>query len=201
MNQTNEVVLVRHGETDWSRTGKHTGRTDIALTETGRLQADQLATMLQDRTFTLVMSSPLRRATETYQRSGLPEPVEISDDLLEWDYGDYEGTTTAETRREIPDWSVWTHPITGGETSEMVGQRADTVIEGVLATSGDAALFAHGHFLRILATRWLGLPADSGRFLALNTATISVLGFERENRVIRHWNEGCHLRGMEATPG
>jgi broad specificity phosphatase PhoE len=195
-----EVVLVRHGETEWSRTGLHTGRTDIPLTDLGRRQADQLAGMLEGRAFELVMSSPLSRARETYERAAIAAPAEIIDDLLEWDYGTYEGVSTPETRQEIPDWSVWTHPIIQGETVEAVGDRADSVIGRLFDATGDIALFAHGHLLRILAARWLGLPADAGRHLALNTATISTLGFERENRVIRRWNEGCHLRGIEATP-
>lgn len=196
----NEIVLVRHGETDWSRSGRHTGRTDIPLTEIGRLQADQLAVMLQERSFGLIMSSPLVRARETYERSLLDGHAQFSDDLLEWDYGDYEGVSTQDTRQQIPDWSVWTHPIIGGEAVESVGGRADDVIDLALQEEGDTVLFAHGHLLRILAARWLALPAAAGRHLALNTATISTLGFERENRVIRHWNEGCHLRGVEATP-
>ena len=195
-----EIVLVRHGETEWSRSGQHTGRTDIALTDLGRRQADQLAGMLAGRSFELAMTSPLVRARETYERSGIAAVAEFSSDLLEWDYGVYEGVSTPETRLEIPDWSVWTHPIIGGETVEAVGVRADSIIGRLLDADGDVVLFAHGHFLRILAARWLGLPADAGGHLALNTATVSTLGFERERRVIRRWNEGCHLRGIEATP-
>ncbi len=197
---TGEIVLVRHGETEWSRSGRHTGRTDIPLTQIGRRQADQLAEMLEGKPFALAMSSPLIRARETYERADLAITAEITDDLLEWDYGTYEGVSTPDTRKKIPDWSVWTHPIIGGETVESVGDRADNAIDRALRAPGDTVLFAHGHLLRILAARWLGLPADAGRNLALNTATISTLGFERENRVIRRWNEGCHLRGIEATP-
>ena len=199
-SKTLDVVLVRHGETEWSRTGRHTGRTDIALTELGRRQADQLAGMLAGRTFELAMSSPLIRARETYERAGISTDAEINSDLLEWDYGVYEGVSTRETQLEIPDWSVWTHPIIGGEAVDAVGDRADSVIGRVAEANGDVVLFAHGHFLRILAARWLGLPAEAGRHLALNTATVSTLGFERESHVIRRWNEGCHLRGIEATP-
>jgi probable phosphoglycerate mutase len=192
-----EVVLVRHGQTEWSRDGLHTGRTDIPLTEIGRRQADQLASMLHDRVFALAISSPLERARATAERACLDVAVEISDDLLEWDYGIYEGVTTDAVRRDIPDWSVWTHPIIDGETLDEVGHRADSVIERVLR-AGSTVLFAHGHFLRILAARWLGQSPETGRLLALDTATISALGFERENRVIRRWNEGCHLRGIES---
>ena len=197
---SSEIVLVRHGETEWSRSGRHTGRTDIPLTQIGRQQADQLAGMLESRPFALAMSSPLVRAHETYERAGLAITAEINEDLLEWDYGTYEGVSTPETREEIPDWSVWTHPILGGETVQSVGDRADLVIDRAVRAPGDTVLFAHGHLLRILAARWLGLPADAGRHLALNTATISTLGNERDSRVIRRWNEGCHLRGVEPTP-
>ena len=195
-----EIILVRHGETEWSRSGRHTGRTDIPLTELGRLQADQLATMLEGRRFSKIMTSPLRRARETYERSGLAAAAASDVDLMEWDYGTYEGRTTADIRGEAPGWSVWTHPIVGGESVEQVGARADAVIERALSGGGDAVLFAHGHLLRILAARWLGLPADGGRLLALNTATISALGFERTTRVIRRWNEGCHLRSLDPPP-
>lgn len=192
-----DVVLVRHGETAWSRTGQHTGRTNVPLTELGRRQADELATMLGNRDFALVLSSPLSRALDTGNRAGLLATPELSDDLLEWDYGVYEGITTAETRLEIPGWSVWTHPILDGESIEEVGLRADAVIGRIKGADGATVLFAHGHYLRILTARWLGLPATAGRHFALDAATVSVLGFERENRVIRQWNEACHLRSLE----
>lgn len=200
MSTINEVVLVRHGQTEWSRDGLHTGRTDISLTELGRRQADQLAGMLHDQAFTLALSSPLQRARETAERADLDVPLEIADDLMEWDYGIYEGISTDTVRCGSPDWSVWTHPIIDGEALDAVGRRADSVIEQVLGTPGTSVVFAHGHFLRIFAARWLGEPPESGRHFALDTATISALGFERERRVIRRWNEGCHLRGIEATP-
>jgi broad specificity phosphatase PhoE len=190
----NEIVLVRHGETEWSRSGQHTGRTDLPLTENGRLQAAQLGKMLRGRDFVLAMSSPLARAVETSQRSGINTHVEISKDLLEWDYGIYEGLTTAEIQRSIPGWSVWTHSIIGGESAETVGARADLVIDRALAAPGDTVLFSHGHLLRILAARWLSLPARDGSLFALDTATVSTLGFERENRVIDHWNKSCDER-------
>lgn len=188
-----EIVLVRHGETEWSSTGRHTGRTDLELTSTGRRQAAQLGSMLADRAFALVLSSPLTRARETYVLSGLAKPVEFDDDLLEWEYGVYEGRRTAEIRTEIPGWSVWTHPLPQGESVDAVGERADRIVQRCLHAPGDVALFAHGHVLRILAARWLGLPADVGRHLALDTATISTLSYEREERVISRWNERCHL--------
>jgi len=189
----NRLVLARHGETEWSNTGRHTGRTDVPLTAEGRRQADQIAGKLADREFAAVWSSPLQRALETSRRALPDREPEIFDDLQEWDYGDYEGTTTADVRLEIPDWTVWTHEITSGESVDEVGRRSDGVIERALAVDGDVCVFAHGQFLRILAARWLGLPADDGRLFALDTATVSTLGFERETRVIRQWNEACHL--------
>ena len=188
---TRELMLVRHGETEWSRSGRHTGRTDLPLTDLGRDQADQLAQRLRGVPVELVLSSPLQRARETCERARVDAPTRFSDDLVEWDYGSYEGTTTSDTRREIPGWSVWTHPILGGESVDDVGHRADTAIEAARAVDGMTVLFAHGHFLRILAARWLGLAADRGRHFALDPATVSILGFERENPVIRRWNETC----------
>jgi probable phosphoglycerate mutase len=195
-----QVVLVRHGETEWSRSGQHTGRTDVPLTEVGRGQADRVAAALAGRSFALALASPMGRARETCERAGLGDLAEITADLREWDYGAYEGRTTADIRKEVPKWSVWTHPITGGESSEQVGARADSVIDRVVNADGDVVLFAHGHVLRILSARWLGLEASAGRLLGLDTATISTLGFERENRVIRRWNDDCHLRAAPSGP-
>jgi len=190
-----ELILVRHGQTEWSADGRHTGRTDVPLTDIGRRQADALGQMLGGVRLAVVLSSPLTRAWETMERAGFSG--EASDDLLEWDYGTYEGKRTVDIRRSFPGWSVWTHEIVGGETVDQVGDRADRVIERVLDAEGPAAAFAHGHVLRILAARWMGLPAVAGRLLRLDTATVSTLGWERENRVIRYWNESCHLRSMD----
>jgi broad specificity phosphatase PhoE len=192
-----EVVLVRHGQTEWSASGKHTGRTDIPLTELGRRQADALRDMLSGTEFALVLSSSLIRAWETMERAGYATTGVATDDLLEWNYGVYEGRRTDDIRTEIPDWSVWTHPIVGGETIDEIGARADRAIARALSVDGPVALFAHGHVLRVLGARWMGLPAVTGRNLQLDTATISTLGWERENRVVRHWNEACHLRSMD----
>jgi broad specificity phosphatase PhoE len=192
-----EVVLVRHGQTEWSASGKHTGRTDIPLTELGRRQADALRDMLSGTEFALVLSSSLIRAWETMERAGYATTGVATDDLLEWNYGVYEGRRTDDIRTEIPDWSVWTHPIVGGETIDEIGARADRAIAQALSVDGPVALFAHGHVLRVLGARWMGLPAATGRNLQLDTATISTLGWERENRVVRHWNEACHLRSMD----
>lgn len=192
-----EVVLVRHGQTEWSRTGQHTGRTDIALTELGRRQADALSQMLSDEPFSAVFSSPLSRAWETMERAGLADDAVALDDLMEWDYGVYEGRKTDEIRAETPDWSIWTHPIDGGESLADVSARADRAIDRAVAVDGRVALFAHGHMLRIIGARWMGLPPEVGRNLQLDTATISTLGWQRENRVVRQWNESCHLRSLD----
>ena len=183
--------MVRHGETAWSRTGQHTGRTDIPLTERGRTQAHCVGEMLRDRLFDLVLTSPLSRAATTALLAGFGRGVVACEDLREWDYGRYEGRTTAEIRRKVPGWTVWTHPCPGGETAEAVGARADRVIKIVRAAGGLVALFGHGHQLRVLAARWCGLAPRDGRLLSLDPATMSVLGYEHETSVIRRWNEPC----------
>jgi broad specificity phosphatase PhoE len=183
-----EVVLVRHGETEWSRAGKHTGRTDVPLTDAGREQAAALAASLRGRNYALVLTSPLSRASETSRLAGCGDVVQERADLQEWDYGTYEGRTTAEIRDERPDWSLWRDGVPHGETVAEVGVRADRVIAELRAAAGDAVVFAHGHLLRVLAARWLGLDPSAGRLLALDTATISVLGYERETAVVRRWN-------------
>jgi len=187
------VVLVRHGQTEWSVAGKHTGRTDIPLTEVGREEARLLGRGLAEERFSAVFTSPLGRARDTISLAGLGDVAIDLPDLMEWDYGSYEGVATAETRQTVPDWSVWTHPITDGESVEQVGERADSVIERMAGMDGTVLLSAHGHYLRILAARWLDLPAAAGSRLRLDTATVSELGWERETRVIRRWNIGCHL--------
>jgi broad specificity phosphatase PhoE len=183
-----EIVLARHGETEWSRDGRHTGRTDIPLTENGRRQAELLRGALSEWNFAVVLSSPLRRARETCRLAGLDASAELTDDLLEWDYGDYEGITTAQIRERRPDWSLWRDGCPNGEDAASVGARVDRVIASVEGVDGAVALFAHGHVLRVLAARWLGLGPESGALLALGTGTLSVLGYERETRVVRRWN-------------
>ena len=183
-----EVVLVRHGETEWSKAGRHTGRTDVPLTAEGRRQAERVGSQLAGRSFSLVLTSPLSRARETCQLAGFGDRAERCDDLLEWDYGNYEGVTTDEIRRSRPGWSVFNGGAPGGETAEQVGQRVDRVIARIRSGPGDVALFAHAHVLRVLAARWLGLEAAGGRFFALATASVSVLGQERETPVILRWN-------------
>jgi probable phosphoglycerate mutase len=184
-----ELVLVRHGETDWSRAGRHTGRTDEPLNETGRANAAALAGRLAGRSFALVLTSPLSRAVETCRLAGLGDAAQVRDDLAEWDYGEYEGRTTPEIRAGRPGWSLWADGVVGGETIADVGARVDRVIAEAARAGGDVALFAHGHVLRVLAARWLGLEPDAGKLLALDPASVSVLGWEREWRVIRSWNE------------
>ncbi len=189
--RSDEIVLVRHGETEWSKALKHTGLTDVALTETGRAQALSSGEMLRERKFAACFVSPLQRARDTAALAGLAVTA-IDDNLVEVDYGDYEGLTTAEIRLTVPGWSVWTHPNINGESLEQASKRADHVLTRADDIVGDVALVAHGHILRILAARWLGLSADYGRVLALDTASVSVLGYERDTRVLRLWNRTNH---------
>jgi probable phosphoglycerate mutase len=184
------IVLVRHGATEWSQAGRHTGRTDIPLTDEGRRQARAVGQALARYLFARVFTSPLVRAAETCALAGYAAP-EILPELQEWDYGDLEGVTTEEIRTAQPGWTVWSGAVPGGETPDQVGARADAVIARALAVDGDVALFAHAHLLRVVAARWLGLDPRAGRFFALDTATRSVLGWEREQRVVWAWNVGC----------
>jgi broad specificity phosphatase PhoE len=184
-----EVLLVRHGETDWSRTGKHTGRTDVPLTDHGQRQAEAVGTALREREFALVLTSPLGRALETCRLAGFGDRAVQRDELMEWDYGLYEGRTTAEIREARPDWTLWRDGVPEGETVDEVGERVDRVLEELRSLDGDALLFAHGHVLRVLTARWLGLEPDAGRLFALDPATMSTLGYERETAVVRLWNE------------
>jgi probable phosphoglycerate mutase len=188
-----EIWLVRHGETEWSASGQHTGRTDIPLTPTGERQAAALGRRLASRPFALVLSSPLGRARETCRLAGYGDVAVITDDLCEWDYGDYEGRKTTDIRKGVPGWTIWAGPVPGGETIAQVAERTRRVIDRAVAATGDVALFAHGHVLRVLAACWLDLPPDGGRFLALGTASLSVLGYERETRVITTWNQDWRL--------
>jgi probable phosphoglycerate mutase len=193
MSEGIELWLVRHGETEWSLSGQHTSRTDIPLTEKGRERAEVLRAYLQSTKFDAVFVSPMKRARETCAIAGFAGRAVVDDDLKEWDYGIYEGKTTAQIRAEVPNWSVWKDPIIGGETAEHVGERADAMIARALASApagGKVALFAHAHILRILAARWLLLAATGGSLFALGTGSVSVLGWERETRVIQSWNRG-----------
>jgi broad specificity phosphatase PhoE len=188
------VLLARHGETEWSASGRHTSRTDVPLTEAGRRDAVRLGERLAGRDFALVLTSPRRRSRETCALAGLAPGAVVDDDLVEWDYGEYEGLTTPGIRETRPGWSVWSDSTPGGETADEVGARADRVIARALAAGGDVALFAHGHLLRVLGARWIGLPPAGGGHLALSTGAVCELGFERERRAIWAWNETSHLR-------
>lgn len=183
-----DLWLARHGETDWSAAGRHTGRTDLPLSPAGEAAAEVLAGALAGRAFGRVLVSPLRRALETCRLAGFADRAEVVDDLREWDYGEDEGRTTAEIRADRPGWTLWRDGCPGGESAAGVGARADRVIALVRATDGDVLAFGHGHLLRVLAARWVGLPPGDGALLALETATLSVLGWEREQPVVRRWN-------------
>jgi probable phosphoglycerate mutase len=188
-----ELWLMRHGETEWSLSGQHTSRTDIPLTEKGRERAEVLRNYLKGTEFDAVFVSPMKRARETCAIAGFADRAVVDDDLKEWDYGIYEGKTTAQIRAEVPNWSVWKDPIIDGETAEHVGERADAMIARALGSApagGKVALFAHAHILRILAARWLLLAATGGSLFVLGTGSVSVLGWERETRVIQSWNRG-----------
>jgi probable phosphoglycerate mutase len=184
-----ELLLIRHGETEWSRSGQHTGRTDLPLTDVGEAQARALGPLVAGRPLALVLSSPMRRAVRTAEVAGLPDP-DIDPDLKEWDYGVCEGKTTAEIRVERPGWTVWTDPCPGGETIDQVAARADRVIARVrqCPPGSTTVVVAHGHILRVLAARWLGTAPQAGRWLALGTASVSELSWEHECPVIQRWN-------------
>ena len=189
-----EIMLARHGETEWSRDLRHTGHTDIPLTETGREQARALATRFSDLELAFVLTSPLSRATESCRLAGLGDQAVEEPDLVEWDYGEYEGMTTGEIRQDVPGWTVWDGGAPGGEDANQVGARADRVIARVREADGPGVVFAHGHVLRVLGARWIGLPAASGALLALSTSTLSTLGYERDRQVLTLWNDGGHLQ-------
>jgi broad specificity phosphatase PhoE len=184
-----EIVLVRHGETEWSANGRHTSRTDLPLIEVGRERAAALAEPLSAWNFALVLTSPLRRARETCELAGFGEVAVVCDDLREWDYGEYEGLTTPQIRESNPDWVLWRDGCPGGERPEEVGARADRVLERLRGADGDALAFAHGHILRVVAARWLQMQVAAGARFALRAGAISVLGFERETEVLQRWND------------
>jgi probable phosphoglycerate mutase len=182
------IVVVRHGETEWSAAGRHTSRTDLPLTDDGRRRAAGLAGPLSARSFALVLSSPLRRARETCEIAGFGDRAQIDDNLHEWDYGEYEGLTTPEIREQNPGWSLWTDGCPGGERPIEIEERADRVLARMTEADGDVLAFAHGHILRVLAARWIGLKASGGANFALGAGAIGVLGYERETPVIDEWN-------------
>jgi|SRR5665213_630254 len=183
-----ELWLIRHGETKWSLSGAHTGRTDLPLTPEGEAQARGIPARLEGHKFALVLTSPLQRARRTSELAGFGAAEQIEPNLQEWDYGAYEGRTSEDIQRERPGWSLFRDGVPDGETIDEVAVRAEAVIHRALAADGDVALFGHGHILRILAARWLGLPPADARLFALGTVAISTLGYEHEVRVIVHWN-------------
>jgi probable phosphoglycerate mutase len=189
------ILLARHGETAWSLSGRHTGLTDLPLTERGERNARRLGERLAGRSFAKVFASPLRRAVRTCELAGFGAAAEIDRDLVEWNYGEYEGLRTAEIHAQRPDWQLFLHGCPEGESPEQVGARTDRVIRRVRAIDGDALIFSSGHFLRALAVRWLGLALAAGRFVMLDTASLSALGCEHTmaQPVIRFWNDTCHL--------
>lgn len=191
MSSQNELWLVRHGETEWSLSGAHTSRTDLPLIAEGERQAIELARMLRGKKFAMTLSSPMKRAMETARLAGFRP--EIDENLREWDYGQYEGLTMAQIQEHDPGWAIWTKTPKGGETTEQVAARADRVIVRAMEANGEVAIFGHGHLLRVVAARWLGLEPQAGRYFALSTGSVSVLGEERENRVVRLWNETGNL--------
>jgi broad specificity phosphatase PhoE len=184
-----EIILIRHGQTEWSASGRHTSRTDLALTSDGERQSASLAPRLAGRSFAAVYCSPMRRAQETARLLGVPITT-VDDDLMEWDYGEYEGLTTVQIREDRPAWTVWRDGCPAGETPAQVGTRADRVLDRArtMLPVGDVALIGHAHQLRVSAARWLGLAPGAGELFRLDTATLSVLGYERETPVILRWN-------------
>ena len=182
------ITLVRHGETEWSANGRHTSRTDLPLLESGRESAKQVGVELAGAEFALVLCSPLLRALQTCELAGFLDRAEIVDDLHEWDYGDYEGLTTPQIHETRPDWSLWTMGCPGGEAPAEVSRRADRVLERARKAGGNTIAFAHGHILRVIGARWIGLEAAGGSRLALSAAAVSTLGFEHETEVLQRWN-------------
>jgi broad specificity phosphatase PhoE len=188
VSKEQEAYLLRHGETEWSLNGRHTGVTDIPLTENGRMVARLLRPVMAKETFALVLTSPLQRARETCELVGLGKQAKVETDLIEWNYGEYEGLTTEQIRRTRPGWSVFRDGCPGGESPEQVGARADRVLAKIRAAGGNVALFGHGHFSRVLAARWINLPASYGEHFLLDTATLNVLAYYREAPAFKIWN-------------
>jgi probable phosphoglycerate mutase len=185
---TQQVALIRHGETEWSMSGQHTGTTDIPLTDNGRRVAERLKPILATVSFAQVWTSPMQRARETCTSAGLGEVAQIDRDLVEWNYGRYEGLTSEQIRVQAPGWLIFRDGCPGGETPEAMGARVDRVIARVRAVHGDVALIAHGHFFRVLVARWLGLPVEAGRHFLLDTATLSILGYYQDIPAVKRWN-------------
>lgn len=194
------IVLVRHAQTEWSLTGQHTGTTDLPLTDQGRSLTQGLRQRLAAERFDWVLTSPLQRAVETCRIAGFAAAAELRDDLVEWNYGDYEGRTTADIRSSEPGWDLWRDGAPNGESPADLARRIDQVVDDLIETcehGGDAIVFAHGHSLTALAVRWMGLPITQGRHFRLGTGSVSVLGWKREVRVLHLWNDRSHLAALE----
>ena len=196
-----EVYIARHGETAWSLSGQATGRTDLPLTDRGERDAQELGTRLQGLSFVQLLTSPLQRAQRTAQLAGFDQCVQPDPDLMEWDYGTYEGRRTAEIQAEQPGWSLFKDGCPEGETLQAVSTRAERVIDRIRAQRGNVLIFAHRDILRVLAIRWLGLPADNARYLYLTTASLSILGYHHDldEPVIRLWNDARHIKAVQQT--
>ncbi len=183
-----EIWLIRHGQTEWSRTGQHTGRQDLPLTAQGEAEARAAAGILAGRKFELVLCSPLQRAKRTCEIAGYLDQALIEPDIMEWDYGALSGRTVAQVREEMPGWNIWEGPVPGGESLDHIAERARRVLKGLAAIEGDVAIFAHGHFLRIFTTQYLGLPAAAAKHFALSTSAVSILGRDAGSPAIVRWN-------------
>ncbi len=200
-NELPQIYLVRHGDTAWSQTGQHTGLTDIPLTPAGELHAQELRGWLAGHAFSQVLTSPLQRAQRTCELAGFSEVATIDNNLVEWDYGDYEGLTTRQIHERIPEWNLFRDGCPGGESLTAIGQRADRVVTQLRQAEGNVLLFSSGHFLRVLTARWLGLEPAQGRLFLLSTATLSILGYEHnrlEEPVLRLWNDRSYVPGKQA---
>jgi probable phosphoglycerate mutase len=191
-----KIYLARHGETEWSLSGQHTGVTDIPLTERGKRNARSLGERLQGTHFVKVLTSPLQRAKRTCELAGFGAQAEVDGDLVEWNYGEYEGKRTADIRKERPDWYLFRDGCPGGESFDAIGKRADRVLDRLRVAGGDVLVFSHGHILRVLGARWLGLPVSDARLLLLTTASLSILGYEHNfgEPVLRLWNDDRHVQ-------
>lgn len=187
--QRREIYLIRHGETEWSLSGRHTGITDIPLTENGRAEAQLLEPLLSTIDFALVLSSPMQRARSTCELAGLGKKMQVDTDLMEWNYGEYEGLTSEQIQNRAPGWMIFSDGCPGGESPEQVGVRVDRLIRKVHEVVGRVALFAHGHLFRVFGARWIGLAPGAGRHLLLDTSTLSILGYYQDVPALKRWND------------
>ena len=200
VSSTQQIVIVRHAETEWSLNGRHTGSTDLPLTDTGRLKGERLGPALAAFHFDRIWTSPLRRAADTCRLAGFGDVAQTRRDLVEWDYGEYEGITTPDIVAGRPGWDLFLHGAPAGESPDDVAGRIDPVVDELVRSGDNVAIFSHGHISRALAVRWVGLPVAAGRLLALGTGTISVLSWHRDVRVIARWNDDSHLRVVSGQP-